>query len=465
MKILKSILFILLTCLGYSQSFPNLGSNQILPEGVSSTTLTADLTQLSLINNPHETTDYTVSNIPYVPQTNTGNTLLLNLGTISPMIDIGFNFCFFGQTYSQFYISSNGWISFTPQMSLPWWPTASPIGQCPFNQPLPNNFLNNPTNCIFGVWQQWNPTLTFGGSIKYQTQGTAPNRKLIVSWIEVPLQGQGYNSNNSNNNGNFHIILYESTNIIETHIKSKPAYANYYLTNTASQGIMNSTQSNIILTPGRNATVWSAFNDAHRWTPSGNEITPTITWYEVGNPTPIVSNTPTVTVTPPTQGAYYTCHIEYSICNENWFLTGNPTLTPDTVFVKPFQLIEENTNNVINNPSEINFTEFTQPIDFPLTPANPNSTELETYYYIPNSFTPDGNELNNTFQPVFSSEFIPEEFHIAIFNRWGGLVYESYNYTDYWDGTYNNKVCSADMYIYTVYFNNKIIKGNINLIK
>ena len=463
MKILKSILFIVLTHLGYSQSFPDLGSNQTLPEGVSSITLTADLTQLNSINNPYETTDYTVSNIPYVPQTNTGNTLLLNLGTISPMVNIGFDFCFFGQTYSQFYVSSNGWISFTPQMSLPWWPSASPLGQLPFFQPLPNNFLNNPTNCIFGVWQQWNPIATFCGRIKYQTQGTAPNRKLVVSWIEVPLQGQLYNSNNSNNNGNFHIVLYESSNIIETHIKSKPAYSSYYLSSTASQGIMNSTQSNIVLTPGRNSTVWSAFNDAHRWTPSGNEVIPTIVWYEVGNPTPIAYNTPTIDVTPSTQGTYYTCHIEYSICNKNWFLTGNPTLTPDTVFVKPFQPIEEITNNIVSNPSKNNVTEPIQPIDPPTISIN--STEFETFYYVPNSFTPDGNELNNIFQPVFSDRFIPEGFHIIIFNRWGELVYESFDYTNYWDGTYNNKVCSADMYIYTVYFNNKIIKGNINLIK
>ncbi len=71
MKLLK-YLFLLLTFYSYSQYCPSLGPNQILPCGVNSTTLTADLSQCGPGGpNPNQTTNYGVTNIPYVAQTNT----------------------------------------------------------------------------------------------------------------------------------------------------------------------------------------------------------------------------------------------------------------------------------------------------------------------------------------------------------------------------------------------------------
>jgi gliding motility-associated-like protein len=458
MKILKSILFILLACVGHSQYFPNLGPNQVLPCGTQSTTLTADLTQLTPLNNPHETTNYTVSSIPYTTQTNTGG-IISNMvnDAYSSVLNIGFNFCFFGQSYSQFYICSNGWISFTPQIVDPNWLNTQ-MNALPFN-PLPNNYYINPKNCIFGVWQNWNPVSTFGGTIKYQTQGIAPNRKLIVSWVEVPLQGQLYNSPNSNDNGNFHIVLYESTNVIEVYTQSKPSYSWVTYQDKATQGIYDPTGTNIILTPGRNATVWSAYNDAYRWTPSGNEIIPSLVWYEVGNPTPIASNVSSVDVSPPLSGAYYTCHFEYTSCNGDLIQYTYPNTTPDTIFVKP-------ANNIVENPIDIiedialNNTDSTLSV-----PEPPVNIESDQFYYIPNSFTPDGNEYNNVFYPIFSDGFVFNKFSFMIYNIWGELIYESFDPNSYWDGSCNNKVCPSGVYIYVANINNKMISGHVNLIK
>jgi gliding motility-associated-like protein len=55
-------------------------------------------------------------------------------------------------------------------------------------------------------------------------------------------------------------------------------------------------------------------------------------------------------------------------------------------------------------------------------------------YYIPNTFTPDGDALNNLFTPVFTSGFDPQSFHMTIFNRWGEPVFESYDPNGGWDG-------------------------------
>jgi gliding motility-associated-like protein len=457
MKIIKSILFILLVYVGHSQYFPNLGPDQILPHGTQSTTLTADLTQLTPLNNPHETTNYIVSNISYITQTNTGNSLNLSDDSYSPILNIGFNFCFFGQSYSQFYICSNGWISFTPQIVDPNWLNTQ-MNADP-NIPLPNNYYINPKNCIFGVWQDWNPISTFGGNIKYQTQGIAPNRKLIVSWVEVPLQGQLYNSPNSNNNGNFHIVLYESTNIIEVYIQSKPSYSWSTSTSKATQGLSNIAGDNIILTPGRNATVWSTFNDAHRWTPSGNEIIPSLVWYEVGNPTPIANNILYIDVNPPLNGAYYTCHFEYTSCNGDLIQYIYPNTTPDTIFVKP-------ATNIINNPIDIVEDLAFNNIDSTL--SSPEQPTIGSICYIPNSFTPDGNEFNNIFKPVFNDVDL-QYFNFTIYDRWGKIIYKSYDHFSYWDGTYNNTLCPIGIYLYEINFkiNDKfyLIHGHINLIK
>ncbi len=95
----------------------------------------------------------------------------------------------------------------------------------------------------------------------------------------------------------------------------------------------------------------------------------------------------------------------------------------------------------------------------------------ELLFYVPNSFTPDGNEHNNVFQPVFTNGFDPYDFYLVIFNRWGELIYESYNSAEYWDGTYNNTPCPAGSYTYKIQFgfketdNDQVISGNINLIR
>jgi gliding motility-associated-like protein len=73
-------------------------------------------------------------------------------------------------------------------------------------------------------------------------------------------------------------------------------------------------------------------------------------------------------------------------------------------------------------------------------------------YFIPNTFTPDGDGFNQTFYPVFSSIFIPLDYHFAIFNRWGELVWESYDYTAGWDGTYGDVLVQDGVYIWQLTF-------------
>jgi gliding motility-associated-like protein len=60
----------------------------------------------------------------------------------------------------------------------------------------------------------------------------------------------------------------------------------------------------------------------------------------------------------------------------------------------------------------------------------------ELIFYVPNTFTPDGDDYNEYFQPVFTSGYDPFDFNLFIFNRWGELIWESHDATVGWDGTY-----------------------------
>lgn len=307
-----SLLF--LSLFSYSQYCPSLGPDQFLNCGVSSTTLTTDLSQCTPGVNPNQTTNYGVTSIPYVSQTNTGNQLFMTDDSQQGPFNIGFNFCFFGQTYTQFWVGSNGWISFSGGQPTTF--TSASIASVAGNIPK---------NCIMGPWQDWHPGV--GGQIRYQVQGVAPCRKLVVSWINMPMFGC------TQTLGTFHIVIYESSNYIENHIQSKQ-FCNW-ANGTAVQGIHNQAGTIGITVPGRNSTQWVANNDAYRWTPSGPVVTPTLTWYQVGNPNPIGTGQ-TITVTPPAAGANYTCRFVYPTCNAGWSsCNGSVGLGPDTVFVQP----------------------------------------------------------------------------------------------------------------------------------
>ena len=95
----------------------------------------------------------------------------------------------------------------------------------------------------------------------------------------------------------------------------------------------------------------------------------------------------------------------------------------------------------------------------------------EQIYYIPNTFTPNGDEKNNTFQPVFTSGYDAQNYHFAIYDRWGELIFESNNPAIGWDGTYGNKILMNGTYTWKLQFKEKMtekehyLTGHVNLIK
>lgn len=135
--------------------------------------------------------------------TNAGATLAWEdvsaTGTLNPACDdcgyvvpLGFTFDFFGSAITQIGMSSNGYLT-----------TDADLGNSG-NVTIPNT--GSPNNMIAALWGDWNPTA--GGGFYYQTLGTAPNRRFVALWKNVPYWG-------TTEQNTFEAILYETSNRIE----------------------------------------------------------------------------------------------------------------------------------------------------------------------------------------------------------------------------------------------------------
>lgn len=99
------------------------------------------------------------------------------------------------------------------------------------------------------------------------------------------------------------------------------------------------------------------------------------------------------------------------------------------------------------------------------------SVNEELIYYIPNSFTPNGDADNQLFQPVFTTGFDPQNYEIKIYNRWGEVIWESYDALAAWDGTYEGKLSPSETYLWVVRFKTiysderKVLTGHVTILK
>jgi gliding motility-associated-like protein len=95
----------------------------------------------------------------------------------------------------------------------------------------------------------------------------------------------------------------------------------------------------------------------------------------------------------------------------------------------------------------------------------------EVIFYIPNTFTPNGDEFNNTFQPVFYSGYDPQHYSFTIYDRWGQVVFESKNPAVGWDGTYGDIILGNDTFVWKLGFKEKASDdehhstGHVNLVR
>lgn len=74
-------------------------------------------------------------------------------------------------------------------------------------------------------------------------------------------------------------------------------------------------------------------------------------------------------------------------------------------------------------------------------------TQGDEVLYIPNSFSPNANNLNDLF---FAYGTSIKTIDIQIFDRWGELVFRTNDIKQGWDGKYHGKMVEGGVYVYTV---------------
>tara|TARA_R110002020_G_scaffold346320_2_gene560172 strand:- start:9534 stop:10130 length:597 start_codon:yes stop_codon:yes gene_type:complete len=71
--------------------------------------------------------------------------------------------------------------------------------------------------------------------------------------------------------------------------------------------------------------------------------------------------------------------------------------------------------------------------------------------YVPNCFTVNNDGINDDWGPIFSGDWDNSAYKMYIFNRWGGMVWESHDPNETWDGRFKDKLCQDGVYVWLMY--------------
>lgn len=90
--------------------------------------------------------------------------------------------------------------------------------------------------------------------------------------------------------------------------------------------------------------------------------------------------------------------------------------------------------------------------------------------YIPNTFIPDGDKINDVFIP--KTAFVIDEWDFQIYDKWGEMIFKTEQCDIGWDGTFENNPCQDDTYIYILKYKScdqpyiwQKVEGFVNLIR
>ncbi len=97
----------------------------------------------------------------------------------------------------------------------------------------------------------------------------------------------------------------------------------------------------------------------------------------------------------------------------------------------------------------------------------------ELLFYVPNTFTPDKDNFNEVFLPIFTSGFDPYDYRLLIFDRWGTIIFESHDAKVGWKGLYgvDGDMVQDDTYTWKIDFTvksdhqRKSIVGHVNVLR
>lgn len=327
---------------------------------------------------PKATTDYLVESMQYGPSFPfTGGTVIppsAGDDLWSNVFNLPFNFCFYGNTYNQLLVGTNGVITFN---LTGWSPGTGGFDYCPwsFAGAIPNTGFPI-KNAIYGIYQDnniatppvTNPTLQ---NVNYYTLDTganaAPNRVFVANFNELPQ----FQCNNAVGLQTSQIVLHEGTNIIEVFVKNRTACVAWQA-GAGVIGLQNADGTAATVPAGRNTGNWSTTNEAWRFTPNGAPLTPQLSWFIDGvgvaenvNPLPIC----------PTTEQVYSAMVMYDNCGQNAIVTNEFS---GQIIADPLPVSNPADLSICSDPSGIYTFNINQNVNI-LMGQNPNDYEL--FYY------------------------------------------------------------------------------------
>jgi len=196
---------------------------------------------------------YEYEDIAFDWLTDPGTAITLSDNDHAGPFPLGFDFCFFGETYDEFWVCDNGWISFSPPTNA-WSNNVFPNG------PIPDAASTAPKNAVFAAWRDLYPS---GGTsvVSYFMTGIPGYRKMYIKFAEMehPYCDEGIISY-------FEIALHETENYIDNIFYQVELCAAG--DEPSISGIQNADGSIAYTSPGRNFTEWDALSESTRWKPN-----------------------------------------------------------------------------------------------------------------------------------------------------------------------------------------------------
>lgn len=202
------------------------------------------LIALLLSANANAQNNYTVESIPYQVYATTAPFQQTADDECSGIFTIPFDFDFFGTTYNQFVVSTNGYIDFRSEnagASSPW----------NFNLTIPHADFQV-KNSILGCYHDMNNSAEGSqGAITWTVSGNAPYRQFVLMFSDQPQFSCNLNATSS-----FQVILYETYNYIDVQITKKDLCYTWNSGYTVT-GIIDLTGLYAYTPPGRNTGSWT----------------------------------------------------------------------------------------------------------------------------------------------------------------------------------------------------------------
>lgn len=190
-------------------------------------------------------------------------------------------------------------------------------------------------------------------------------------------------------------------------------------------------------------------------------------WQEIGGSSEILEENP-VTMSPIESTEFYLTGVDQRGCIDSLKFNLDVYPTPlvdlgDSVFLfscEPVQLDAGGGDGseyyIWSNGYRTRSITVYETGNYSVIVGNPGCEVSDTGYislcngriFMPNAFTPNEDGINERFKPITADPSV--EFHMTIFDRWGQMIFETYDIHEGWDGYFDGKPCPAGNYVWRI---------------